>query len=253
MILAEVTAYAAAWKRGTNWITPPNPIPASYVTRAAQIWRRGEEYWFNPSTNPPLCWVPTAGIGEFAASTASEATRTISEAEDERLVTINVTPGAGVASYTLEEIVPEGWTVADISGEGAFSPENSAIRWGLFLDNEGRTLSYRLIPRNGTAPDGTLLGEMTIDGDVLTVRGDAQVVPVESTTPLSMATTLATSGSGVSLNLTGPSGQICVIEASTDLEHWTQIAEVFLPNGRLNFSELDTEENAQRYYRLRSE
>jgi hypothetical protein len=59
--LAELTAYAAAWKGGTAWPTAPNPIPQAYVTNAESLWKAGEAYSYDATKNPP--WVP-AGITE---------------------------------------------------------------------------------------------------------------------------------------------------------------------------------------------
>jgi len=56
LAIDEVTAYAAAWKRGDTWPVPPNPIPMDYVTRAGYLWRNGECYSYDPSKDPPMCW-----------------------------------------------------------------------------------------------------------------------------------------------------------------------------------------------------
>jgi hypothetical protein len=53
--LAELTAYAAAWKGGTTWPMPPNPIPQAYVTNAESLWQAGEAYRYDATKTPP--WV----------------------------------------------------------------------------------------------------------------------------------------------------------------------------------------------------
>jgi hypothetical protein len=62
--LDEVTAYGAAWKRGTTWPFEPNPIPIDYLTRAGALWRNGERYAFDANAaSAPLWWVnQNAGV-----------------------------------------------------------------------------------------------------------------------------------------------------------------------------------------------
>ena len=70
LTIGEVTAYGAAWKRGTTgtgqcliepWFCenpfPPFPIPIGYVTRAGYLWRAGEGYQREPGSTCPTCWV----------------------------------------------------------------------------------------------------------------------------------------------------------------------------------------------------
>lgn len=53
----EITSYGAAWKRGNAWPTGPNPIPIDYVTNAGALWKTGEQYQYDSTKNPPLCWI----------------------------------------------------------------------------------------------------------------------------------------------------------------------------------------------------
>lgn len=39
LTVEEIKPYAIAWKSGTKWAVGPNPIPASYVTRAGALWK----------------------------------------------------------------------------------------------------------------------------------------------------------------------------------------------------------------------
>jgi hypothetical protein len=52
--IVELTAYASAWRSGTTWSIPPNPVPISYVTRAGALWKGGEQYVFDPSAGTRL-------------------------------------------------------------------------------------------------------------------------------------------------------------------------------------------------------
>jgi hypothetical protein len=53
----EITAYGAAWKRGTAWPTGPSPILIDYLTNAGAMWKNGERYRYDSTKNPPLCWI----------------------------------------------------------------------------------------------------------------------------------------------------------------------------------------------------
>ncbi|NJL59432.1 MAG: hypothetical protein HC887_07090 [Desulfobacteraceae bacterium] len=60
LTIGELTAYGLAWKNGTNWTIPPNPIPVAYVTRAGALWQGGETYRFDSTAGAaPMCWVNT--------------------------------------------------------------------------------------------------------------------------------------------------------------------------------------------------
>ena len=204
IILAEVTGYAAAWKLGDVWPGSPNPIPASYVSRAGLIWRRSELYNFVGTNPPPFCWVPAAGEGVFARSGNVGAIRTISESSSAgtTIVTIDVQPGTAGA-YALEENIPAGWTALNVSGGGAFDEVNNAVRWGLYLDNEERTLTYQLIPPTNVVSVEQLIGELTLDGDVMTLEGDSSVIAVDKASELRLATVMASDPSGIKLKLSG--------------------------------------------------
>lgn len=55
---AEFTAYAAAWKQTQTFPQGPDPVPASYVTRAGFIQLSGGVY-SNDGSGKPTCWKPT--------------------------------------------------------------------------------------------------------------------------------------------------------------------------------------------------
>ncbi len=50
----ELTAYGAAWKAGTTWSRPPNPIDINYLTNAGLIWKVGEVYHYDAAKTPPF-------------------------------------------------------------------------------------------------------------------------------------------------------------------------------------------------------
>ncbi len=67
----ELTAYGAAWKSGTTWSRPPNPIDINYLTNAGLIWKLGEVYRFDATKTPPF--VAGASISQRPATNPSSA------------------------------------------------------------------------------------------------------------------------------------------------------------------------------------
>jgi hypothetical protein len=188
MLINEVTGYGAAWKRGDPWDPPPSPIDINYVTRAGYLWRSGESYRREPSVPEcPLCWVPssggTTGNVELTVSlggrawTNGQAFRTMSldrRAGAPLTVAITVTPDASTLSWAVRESVPEGWMVVSVSTGGVWDRRSRQVRWGLFLDNEPRTLSYSLAPLEGSARGGTFEGACSFDGVRAEIDGRRQ-------------------------------------------------------------------------------
>ncbi len=253
--ITETTAYSASWKAGETWMTPPNPIPLTYVTRAAMLWRQGETYHYDASQGPaPLCWVSNAARPEVVALNVSTAVRSITAAPEPGkpfAVDLSVTPAGGVNAYGVEEVIPEGWTVNNISDDGRFITASRTIRWGVFLDATRRTLSYTLTaPPNVTSVAG-IRGSASFDGAMIPVLGLAKLIAVESSTLLRVPRVEPAANGSINLQLAGPAGQTCVLEISSDLTAWTELKEVYLPDGQLDYQDADSDGIGQRYYRLR--
>jgi hypothetical protein len=256
IVLGELTAYAAAWKQGHTWPSGPSPIPMNFVTRAAMIWRHGEAYVFDPSQGaPPLCWVPAnqpgspvnaLGIASTERSASGDCSPGVSST-----VHLTVSPSATVSSYAVEERIPAGWIVSNISNEGVFDPTTSVIRWGLFLDNTSRTLQYTITPPANVASIGHLGGSVSFDGVATEISGSARMVATDGTTTVHLDRCDRDANGDVTLQLSGAAGQIGTLESSTDLVNWTELKTVFLPDGVMTFSDDSNEGLPNRYYRLK--
>jgi hypothetical protein len=66
-------------------------------------------------------------------------------------VTLSAIPTPGLDVYAVEEIIPPGWTVESVSHNGAFDAGSRKVKWGPFLDDALRTLTYAI-----TAPADAL-------------------------------------------------------------------------------------------------
>ena len=183
MEIDEVTAYGAAWKTGTPWPRPPNPIPIDYVTNAGFLWKVGEVYHFDPTQDPP--WVPGAaaqgnggphrgqgkGLGT-AVSSFDPAEYTPGVGVE---VTIAVTPDGSTQVYAVEDGPPGGWTVSGISDSGTFDAVNGLVKWGPFFDNQPRNLIYTATPPAGETGPRTFAGQASFDGSSVPITGDRTI------------------------------------------------------------------------------
>jgi hypothetical protein len=168
-----VTAYGAAWRRGEPWPRDPNPIPIAYVTNAGMLWKKGEVYRYDGLQSPPMCW--SSGASRKAqARAAIRAARTFGSmrcvAGVPVAVTIAVTPGAGSASWAVEERVPAGWGITGISHGGAVARGTNTLRWGPFCDAMPRRLTYVAVPCRA-AGRATFGGLASVDGSVAPISG----------------------------------------------------------------------------------
>jgi PKD repeat protein len=180
----EATAYGAAWKQGTTWPNPPNPIPIDYVTNAGYLWKSGEAYHYDASNTPP--WVPGAPAAVAAAADAVQDSGVIALGSGSAIasfgassysaavplqVTIVVTPGSSTQVYAVEDAPPAGWTTSSIDNGGAFDTGTGKVKWGPFFDNVSRTLHYTVTPASGDVCPKTFVGVGSFDGSSFAIAG----------------------------------------------------------------------------------
>jgi len=164
--ISELTAYGAAWKSGANWTVPPNPIPVEYVSRAGALWKGGETYKFDSTAGgAPLCWVNTYMAARSLRSQESSATRQLTSTADNTFtVSISVSPAETVPMYVVEDQLPAGWDVFNVSDHGQFDAKSNKVRFGLFMDNQPRTLSYQVKSLSGATDAPVFSGIASFNG-----------------------------------------------------------------------------------------
>lgn len=181
---SDVTAYGAAWKNHLDWPRPPAVIPMSYVTRAGALWRQGEMYQYDPTAGEaPLWWVSAVASEPLAGMLGLTSASAIATGPDyyypgEPLhFNVVVEPQNGVLSYAVEEQVPEGWQVLSdsISHGGSFHAPSGTLRFGPFLDNQARTLSFTLLPPEDARGSVQLTGSLSYNGLITTTQGQRQL------------------------------------------------------------------------------
>jgi len=231
--LAEVTAYAAAWKQGATWPAGPVPIPLNYVTRAGQIWRQSETYLCDPDKGaPPECWVPAAGSSEPGVlgiwSHRAERRLLGPVTPGAALgVQITITPHDSVGAFAVEERVPAGWTFLNADAGASYDPASRQIRWGPFYSGEPIALTYQIESPALVASFAAFLGHASFDGRSQPIPGARSVLAEDASTAVRFQGISRGAGT-VRFVLGGPPGQVCQIESSTDLIDWTPHRAVFV-------------------------
>lgn len=64
-------------------------------------------------------------------------------------VALTIEPNAGAVAYSVEDRVPAGWRISSAGNEGVIIPGGEIVRWGPFIDQTMRTLTYEAIPTSG--------------------------------------------------------------------------------------------------------
>ncbi len=90
-------------------------------------------------------------------------------------VTLAAAPYPDVAAWAVEELVPDGWTVSNITGGGGFDAANRKVKWGPFFDGITLTLGYVLTSPAASRSDAGLTASARFDEAVLT---DTAALPV---------------------------------------------------------------------------
>jgi hypothetical protein len=176
----ELTAYGAAWRRGDEWPTTPNPIPADYVTNAGMLWRAGEAYVYDAGTAPP--WVPAGGAKTRGGLVSSGVS---SGAAGAAAVALEARPDTGTLAWSVQESLPQGYAVSAISDGGAYEAASRQIVWGPFFDDQPRTLTYSLNRIEPQASASPLVGTASFDGLSVEVSG-ARALSVAERAPSSV-------------------------------------------------------------------
>jgi hypothetical protein len=86
-------------------------------------------------------------------------------------VTLLAVPDAGVSSFFVEEQPPGDWIVFSVTQYGTTDPSSGTIKWGPFLDDQPRYLSYQASPPASTGPSVAFDGTAYFDGQSTPVQG----------------------------------------------------------------------------------
>jgi hypothetical protein len=258
MSMTEMTAYGAAWKRGTNWPFAPNPIPAVYVAHAVGLWRQGEGYAYDASvTNAPHWWVPRQAsnspvVAYGLTTTNGSATVTLPkfyQAGEPLQVSITALPATSVVVYAVEDRPPAGWTVSDIGEGGFLDSATEKVKWGPFFDAQQRILTYRVTPPAGAIEVGQFLGGAAFGGSSIPLAGRRQTFPTGMLYTLHFQSAHWLPTAELELTLEAQPGESYRIQTSTNLVQWEEWMTLTNAAGLLRFTDPLATNYARRYYR----
>lgn len=259
--IVEITAYGAAWRQGKSWPVPPSPIPIDYVTRAGFLWKNGEAYLMDPRiANAPAWWVnlpsgPVAKSHPVKKSTGSNVRNFAGRHLPARfvptkplLVTVSITPKEDVQAYAVQDQVPTGWEVLEISHAGELDPGTHQIKWGPFLDSTPRVLSYQIQTGPIATPVFEFRGIASFDGASIPFSGPSEIKAGSQITSLKRL-----SGEEFELELIGRQGTEFDLEVSTNLTDWLRFRTATNNTGIIRFADPLASKLPQRFYRAVSQ
>ncbi|ETR66433.1 MAG: hypothetical protein OMM_12801, partial [Candidatus Magnetoglobus multicellularis str. Araruama] len=105
------------------------------------------------------------GMGQSSYRTISININTVT-------VNISAIPSNDTLAYNVVEIFPKGITPSTISHDGIFSATDGTIKWGTFLDNTQRNLSYTFMVNPGT---WLLDSKISFDGNLSSITENQEV------------------------------------------------------------------------------
>ncbi|MCL5099412.1 MAG: hypothetical protein M1608_18140 [Candidatus Omnitrophica bacterium] len=282
----ELTTFALAWKTGQPWPEEPTNIPLDYVTRAGYLWKNGEHYLQDlvMASSPPLWWTnivssaPLNSVGQALPSlSAFSLNRSSAGSTPTALVaqpplrhpdtsnqvncslppvfnpgepvriTLAMQPESGATAYGLEAQVPFDWQIMAISDDGQFDATNQKIKWGLFFDPAGTTVSCELIP-TATEDEVSFTGTGSFDGVSAPIAGQPSMLRAGL---IKFLTLSGSADRGFQARLRAEPDKDYVIEMSVDLAHWEILARVRTStDGTIEF--MDGYPGGTRFYRART-
>jgi len=87
-------------------------------------------------------------------------------------VSLTATPQGTGTCYAVVEPIPSGLTPSGMSADAIWDSTAGVIRWGPYLDNQSRLLSFNVSGQSGTYP---LSGQVSVNGYSVGASGDSSV------------------------------------------------------------------------------
>jgi hypothetical protein len=122
--------------------------------------------------------VPAAGPSQLVVTRPNpgSVTRVLPvpvEAGGTASVRLEVRPRSGLQFQVIEETLPEGWSLIDLT-QGGLVLSDRQLRWGPWTDDQARDITYRLRAPSVPAP-GTWSGQSTLGDDLVPTQGASQL------------------------------------------------------------------------------
>ncbi len=142
-------------------------LPAAQTLLGWQGWL-DEDGVSVPATGPTQLVVarPNPGSVTRVLPTSVEAGGTVG-------VRLEVRPRSGLQFQVIEETLPEGWSLIDLT-QGGLALSARQVRWGPWTDDQARDITYRL--RAPAQPgSGTWSGQSNLGDDIVATLGAARL------------------------------------------------------------------------------
>ncbi|OQB28995.1 MAG: hypothetical protein BWY09_03105 [Candidatus Hydrogenedentes bacterium ADurb.Bin179] len=167
--MGEAIAYLAGWQQGSN--------PIGHAIRGAYLWQNGERYGYDPSAQPPLCWILDV------KSAASKNLPRIDPAAGEAVavcstnrMNISVTPPPGTTVWGVEYYLPEGSKLSDIQGPNSVWNVESR-KLSCWSTGDGAVKIACTL--EGAANTQSITGTACFDGELRSVQAVEVATPAE--------------------------------------------------------------------------
>lgn len=95
-------------------------------------------------------------------------------------ITDRATPASYENSYAVEDQIPPGWLVTNISHSGVFDGRSGKVKWGPFRDHNQRDLRFRVTPPRDADSDVIFAGVALFSGRASPIGGDSTLPLVAS-------------------------------------------------------------------------
>lgn len=92
-------------------------------------------------------------------------------------VTLTTTPTTGSYSYAVQDAYPIGWAVKSVGDGGAHDVANALVKFGPYLDNTPRTLTYVVTAPVDALGEATFTGEIAAGSPSAVITGDSVIAP----------------------------------------------------------------------------
>ena len=118
-------------------------------------------------------------------------------------VTNTASPDAGVMVYAIQDTVPTGWTVVNISDDGTLIAASSTVEWGPFFDSLPRVLTYQVTPPLGAAGGAAFSGSGVFNlSEEVVITGQDRIAPLLTNLSAIVCAMPATFAPGVPFGVT---------------------------------------------------
>ncbi len=102
-------------------------------------------------------------------------------------VVLRATPPSTGRAYAVEDLPPSGWLVGEMSDGGAVDPLSGRVKFGPFVDDQARSLTYVVAVPQDAAGKQVFQGTSAVDGKEFPITGDQTLESVVGRHPADLS------------------------------------------------------------------